>query len=239
MTRAAAHPAPARAAHPAPARAAAIRAAAALAAGLAATAAGCERAHQVTIELGADRDTLGLGFRCVDDQGVPLVNRAVTGGRLAFSLVIDLIGVGDTVPGCRGEEILAACPRAQDCPALVVSADGRRACRELSIGPPLDDPAVVLAEIAQALRGIVVTNDAPDRPVMVRAVATTERCDDRLVSPTGGTYPLLDPALAVGCAYSCPLQLDTVGGAVALYLDALDDRCEPQVRACAGFPRRP
>ena len=214
-------------------------AAAAAAAALALSAAGCPREHRVTIELGADRDTLGLGFRCVDDQRTPLINRAVTGGRLEFSLVIDLIGVGDTVPGCRGEEILAACQREQDCSTLVVSADGRRACREISIGPPLDDPAVVLAKIADALRGLAVTDDAPDRPVMVRAVATTERCDDRLVSPAGGTYPLLDPTRAVGCAYSCPLQLDTVDGAIALYLDALDERCEPQVRACAGFPRRP
>jgi hypothetical protein len=214
-------------------------AAAVIAAAIALPAAACERGHHVTLELGADRDTLGLGFRCVDDQRIPLVARAVSGGRLELSLVVDLIDLGDTVPGCRGEEILAACPREQDCPTLVVSADGRRACREISIGPPLDDPAVVLAKVADALRGLVVTDDAPEQPVMVRAVATTERCDERLVSPAGGTYPLLDPARAVGCAYSCPLQLDTVDGAVALYLDALDERCEPQVRACAGFPRRP
>ena len=222
------------------ARARAARAAlAAIAAALALPAAACEREHSVTLTLGADGDTLGLGFRCVDDQRVPLINRAVASGRLSFSVVIDLIDVGDTVPGCRGEEILAACPREQDCPTLVVSPDGRRACREISIALPPGDPTAVVPQIIEALRGFVITNDAPDQPVMLRAVATTERCDDRLVSPAGGTYPLLDPTRAVGCAYSCPLQLDTVDGAVALYLDALDERCEPQVRACAGFPRRP
>jgi hypothetical protein len=218
-----------------------MRASAALALVLAVApgAAACEREHRVQIRLGADNDTLGLGFRCVDDQGEPLAARALVGGRLELRVIVDLIGVGDTVPGCRGEEILRACPREEDCPALVVSADGRRACAEVSVGPPFDDPRAVAAQVHAALRDLEVTGDAPDRPLIVRAVATTERCEDRLVAPQGGTYPLLDPALAVGCAYSCPLQLDAVDGAVSLYLDALDERCEPQVRACAAFPRSP
>jgi hypothetical protein len=213
-------------------------AAAALAAALAlAAAAACEREHRVQVKLGADDGMLGLGFRCVDDQGALLFGRAVTGGRLEFSVIVDLIGVGDTVPGCRGEEIIRACPREQECPTLVVSADGRRACVPLSIPPPFDDPAVVVPKVLDALRGLVITDDAPDRPVIVRAVATTERCEDRLVAPQGDTYPVLDPDRAIGCAYSCPLQLDTVD-AVSLYLDALDEHCEAQVRACAAFPRR-
>lgn len=213
------------------------RAAAALAAALALPAAACEREHRVQLALGADDGTLGLGFRCVDDQGAALAARAAVGNRLEFRVIIDLIGVGDTVPGCRGEEILRACQREADCPTLVVSADGRRACAEVTVNPPLDDPAMVVAQVLAALRGRVITDDAPDRPVMVRAVATTEKCEERLVAPQGGTYPLLDPARAIGCAYSCPLQLDTVD-AVALYLDALDERCEAQVRACAAFPHR-
>ncbi|HWO24652.1 MAG TPA: hypothetical protein VNO30_38180 [Kofleriaceae bacterium] len=215
----------------------ALAAAPALAAALATTAAACAREHDVRIELGSDDGTLGLGFRCVDAQGTPLAARALVGGRLEFRIVLDLIGVGDTVPGCRGEEILRACPRAEDCPTLVVSADGRRACVEVTVAPPLDQ-ASITRQVADALRGLELTPDAPDRPVIVRAVATTERCDERLVAPAGDTYASLDPDAAIGCAYSCPLQLDTVEGAIALYLDALDERCETQVRACAAFPAR-
>ncbi len=209
---------------------------AALAAALALAIAACEREHRVQIQLGAG-DQLGLGFRCVDGAGVLLADDALAGDRIEFRVIVDLIGVGDTVPGCRGEEILAACPREEDCPTLVVSADRRRACAEISVGPPLTEAAIV-AEVLSKLRALEITDDAPDRPVIVRAVATLERCEDRLVAPAGGTYPVLDPTLAIGCAYSCPLQLDTVDGAVALYLDALDERCEAQVRACAAFPRR-
>jgi hypothetical protein len=210
---------------------------AALALAALASGSACERAHSVQIKLGSDDGMLGLGFRCVDDQGALLFGRAVASGRLEFSIVVDLIGVGDTVPGCRGEEIIRACPREQECPTLVVSPDGRRACVPFSIPPPFDDPAVVVPQVLAALHGLVLTDDAPDRPVIVRAVATTERCDDRLVAPQNDTYPLLDPTRAIGCAYSCPLQLDTVD-AISLYLDALDEHCEEQVRACAAFPRR-
>jgi hypothetical protein len=209
--------------------------AAALAAALA-LAAACDREHAVRIEL-AEGGVLGLGFRCVDAQGTPLAIRALTSGRLQLNVILDLIGVGDTVPGCRGEEILRACPREEDCPPLVVSADGRRACAPVTVDPPFDPPSIT-RQVLAALRGLPLTDDAPDRPVLVRAVATTEPCDARLIDPQGGTYPLLDPARAIGCAYSCPLQLDAVDGAVSLYLDALDERCEPQVRACAAFPRR-
>jgi hypothetical protein len=219
-------------------RTAAAPALAAAALVLAGAVAACERDHRVKILLGPDDGTLGLGFKCEDALGQPLVRRALVGDRLVFRIVVDLIGVGDAVPGCRGEEILRACPREADCPTLVVSDDGRRACAEVSIGQPFDE-ASTLEQVLAVLRTLDITSDAPDRPVMVRAVATLERCDDRLVSPQDGTYPLLDPAQALGCAYSCPLQLDAVDGAVALYLDALDERCEPQVRACAAFPRRP
>jgi hypothetical protein len=205
---------------------------------LALAAAACEREHRVRILLGPADGSLGLGFKCEDAQGTPLVTRALAGGQLVFRVVVDLIGVGDAVPGCRGEEILRACPREADCPTLVVSEDGRRACAEVTIRPPFDE-ANTQAQLLAQLRAIPITSDAPDRPVMVRAVATLERCDDRLVAPQGGTYPVLDPAQALGCAYSCPLQLDAVDGAVSLFLDALDERCEPQVRACAAFPRRP
>ena len=217
-------------------RPAAAPALAAAALVLAAAAAACEREHRVQILLGPGDGSLGLGFKCEDALGQPLVRRALVGDRLVFRIVVDLIGVGDAVPGCRGEEILRACPREEDCPTLVVSDDGRRACAEVAVEAPFDEPSI-LAQVLGVLRALDVTNDAPDRPVMVRAVATLERCDDRLVTPRDGTYPLLDPAQALGCAYSCPLQLDTVDGAVSLYLDALDERCEPQVRACAAFPR--
>ena len=40
----------------------------------------------------------------------------------------------------------------------------------------------------------------------------------------------------VGCAYSCPVQLDDVDGAIALSLDTLSRMCERDVRACSVFP---
>ena len=44
--------------------------------------------------------------------------------------------------------------------------------------------------------------------------------------------------LALGCAYSCPVQLDQVSGSVAISIDTVDNRCEAAVRACAAFPGR-
>jgi len=46
----------------------------------------------------------------------------------------------------------------------------------------------------------------------------------------------IDPAQAVGCAYSCPAVLDDIDGPISLSLDTLNQQCEQQVRACAAFP---
>jgi hypothetical protein len=44
----------------------------------------------------------------------------------------------------------------------------------------------------------------------------------------------LEPA-AVGCAYSCPVELDNVD-TVSVSLDTLSRQCEPLVKLCARFP---
>ncbi|MBA3818779.1 MAG: hypothetical protein H0X17_07800, partial [Deltaproteobacteria bacterium] len=89
-----------------------------------------------------------------------------------------------------------------------------------------------------ATRGDILS-DAPDRPVVIRVVATTQPCDEIAQVEPGdpSLYVGLDARAAVGCAYSCPVLLDEVTGSISVSLDALDDRCEASVAVCAAFPR--
>ncbi len=198
-------------------------------------AAACQEAHTVTLQLGPTDDTLTAGFACVQDADpakLLAARAAQPDGGLRFSITVDVITLGGKLPGCRGEELFAACGDG-GC-EIVPRGDGTRFCRDLTIAASAVDAAInddlgpLLASIRSQLQAEPVTLDAPDVPVLLRAVATTEPC-----SANAADFDLLE---LVGCAYSCPAQLDDIDGPIALSLDTLTRQCEREVKACAVFP---
>ena len=197
----------------------------------------CSKSNDVTLLLGPDETTFSQGFRCLEAATDNfLVARAVVGNELRFQIVVDVIDLGGKFPGCRGEELLQACGT-DGCP-LAVSANPRgRYCQPLAI-PLTNDQRVIEDSIRAALRSKPeVLRNAPDRPVMIRVVATTQPCAE-IQQPAGDVYVNLRGDAAVGCAYSCPVQLDQVQGSISVSLDALSEYCESEVRVCAKFPGR-
>lgn len=197
--------------------------------------AACQEAHTVTLQLGPTDDTLTAGFACVQDADPTrlLASRAAQpGGGLQFSIVVDVVTLGGELPGCRGEELFTAC--ADGGCEIVPRDDGTRFCRDVTVPASAvvaamnEDLEPLLASIRTQLQAEPVTLDAPDEPVLLRAVATTEPC-----SALASDFDLLE---LVGCAYSCPAQLDEVDGPIALSLDTLTRQCEREVKACAVFP---
>ena len=191
---------------------------------------GCERTHDVSIRLGPDDQSVTTGFQCRRDDGTFIGDIALVGDRLKFNVVVDFIDLGGGVPGCRGEELVKTCKQRGAC-TLPTTA---RYCA------PLDLPVALIGQADQKqLIGLVhdqlvadgaITTDAPNGPLLIRAVATTESC--AAITP-GHPFAL---AQVIGCAYSCPVVLDDIGGPVGLSLDVLDDHCEAQVKVCASFP---
>ncbi len=197
--------------------------------------AACQQAHVVTIQLGPSGETLTAGFACVQDADPMklLAGRAIQpDGGLRFSIIVDVVTLGGQLPGCRGEELFAAC--GDGACEIVPRDDGTRYCRDIEVDQAAviaainNDLVPLLDSIRTQLREEPVTLDAPDEPVLIRAVATTESCD--------ALAPEFDATRLVGCAYSCPAQLDEVDGPIALSLDTLTRQCEREVRACAVFP---
>lgn len=191
---------------------------------------GCRDTRDVRVLLGPDESHLSIGFRCRDEAGVPLAARALPNRR--FALVIDMIAINGGVPACRSEDLAIACLGTDRC---------RLRPRRYCVDVPLDaidfdigDPESTLENLSQYLRtqDPVISADAPDDVVIVRAVATTLRCDE---IPAGSLRGLARETLT-GCAHSCPVRLDDVDGTISLSLDALTEDCELQALACAAFP---
>jgi hypothetical protein len=202
--------------------------------------AGCTRERELQILLGPDPLTVSQGFQCTQDADPSklLLQRPETfdGTMVRFNLIVDFLDLGGALPGCRGEELEAAC-KSRRCE--LIAPGGERYCVPVAFGIALaNDRVALMREITRQLRVRPITTNAPDRPVLIRAVATSQPCTPDVVTPVGGELVSLDPALAVGCAYSCPATLDSVSGPISLSLDTLDDRCELIVRGCAGFPDR-
>jgi hypothetical protein len=203
----------------------------------------CTIDRHVTLLLGPDDTTLTTGFTCDDPNGdgLPLLAEAYSGSNqmLTFNLVVDVIDVGEHVPSCLGEDIEAACGDGA-CQLSVADAP-TRFCQTVNVGPITElagAPAQVIAALQQQFPTVIAK--APDRPVIVRAVATMQPCGP-LGSAADGAWPALDSTMALGCAYSCPLNLDDADGIVSLGLsvavagsDAM--MCTAAVRACARFP---
>lgn len=187
----------------------------------------CEEQRTVTLLLGPDDHTLTAGFACRAESGELLIEHARAGGTYRFQVVIDTVALGATFPGCRGEEIVASCNDG-DCARI------SRFCASIQIPQAeLTSPTAVLAALHAQLGHHELIADAPDTPIVVRAVTTLQSCDDLM--PAAGVYPRLDAERAVGCAYSCPVILDELSGSLGMALDTLDDHCANQVRACARF----
>ncbi len=201
--------------------------------------AACQREREIGLQLGPSDGTVSIGFRCRQeaDPTKLLIQRApIRNGKIIVSLVIDLIDLGGQAPGCRGEEILTACdPGTGRVCTIPVSANPVRFCQELAVEIGDGNPQRIIEDFRRLARGAQITADAPSDPVIIRAVTTTEDCAALQRSPDGEVYDAPDPLRAVGCAYSCPLQLDAIDGPVFLSLDVLTDRCEVAVQTCAGL----
>lgn len=189
--------------------------------------AACEDHHTVTLQFGPNDHTLTSGFSCRDDAGEPLIQRARRGAGFTFQIVIDTLDLGATYPGCRGEELIAACAGG-GCRRFA------RYCSSVTIAAAdITSPADILGALHAQLGHPELLAAGPKSPIVVRAVATQQPCSE--LEPPDGSLPRLDPALAVGCAYSCPVVLDDFRGSLGLALDTLDDRCGALVAACARF----
>jgi hypothetical protein len=182
--------------------------------------AACQQAHVVTLQLGPTEDTLTAGFACFQDAEPSklLAARALQpNGTLEFAIVVDVVTLGGQLPGCRGEELSAACVSG-DC-EVVPRDDGSRYCRDITVDAPAvaaameNDLGPMLESVRTQLRAEPVTLDAPDEPVLLRAVATVESC--------GALTSDFDLLRLVGCAYICPAQLEEVEGPISQSLDTL------------------
>ena len=193
--------------------------------------AACSKTNDVRLLLGPDDEHLSRGFLCRTTAAPNefLMQKAFTGRFLHVALVVDVLELdaAGIFPGCRGEELLALC-RERNCKKSV-----RRKCVdnvevEFPVMFDANNPVhvqTVIDRFHTALENTSLLKDLSDSPVIIRVVAM-ESC------PTGD----IDPNLALGCAYSCPVQLDQVSGSIAIGLDTLDEKCEPAVRLCAAFP---
>ena len=187
--------------------------------------AACSKTNDVTLLLGPTEDKVSRGFICKHDSGDYIMADTLVGGAVHFNLVVDVLALPGKFPGCRGEELVQFCSE-NDCTAGTT----RRQCIP-GITVPVPSPFnadVTAANLKAAIKGqLDALTDLPNDPVIVRVLATTQPCP----------IAAIDETMALGCAYSCPVQLDTVDQ-ISVSIDALDDFCEPQVRACAAFPRR-
>lgn len=205
--------------------------------------AACTREREVKLLFGPDGMSLTRGFRCLEDAdptdptpNQPLFSHAVVDGQLTFSVVVDTVSLGDRFPGCRGEEIVESCVDS-GCHVLWPMRDGvKRYCESISI-PLTGDEGAVLDALVAKFSGATITTDAPSYPILFRGVATTQTCEEVLQAPDD-VYVPLDPDLALGCAYTCPVLVDQITGPISMGFDALDYQCEEQVRACTSFLRR-
>src|SRR5262249_59177232 len=90
-----------------------------------------------------------------------------------------------------------------------------------------DDAVKAMGAVLADFDGETVSPNAPQQPVMIRAVATAQTCAE-----LAGGAPY-DTAQLMGCALSCPVQLGDISGDVLLDLPTLSDQCEAGVDACA------
>ncbi len=192
-------------------------------------AAACTEERRLQILLGPDESSLSVGFACQDGSGQFVLARDLErrpDGTYAFNVVIDLIEIGSGLPGCRAESLLTAA--AERCELVPLE---RRFCQQVVIAASLfPDFAAIGAEVRQQVRAHPpLTTNAPDVPMLARVTLTSQPCAE-----LEGFGPL-DPAAAVGCAYSCPFLPDALDGPIAIGADPMSTSCETNLRRCAAF----
>jgi hypothetical protein len=200
----------------------------------------CTIHRHVTLLLGPDDDTLTAGFSCLGSDGLPLFAAGYDAPTqtLSFNLVVDLVDVSQHVPSCLAEDIAAACADGE-CQLSVADAP-TRFCQPVSvkISSISSAPMELIAALQEQFPEVI--SKAPNRPVIVRAVATLQPCDAGIETSQAGAWLPLDPSMALGCAYSCPLNLNDADGEVSLGLNVpvmpSDPACPIAVRDCASFP---
>lgn len=198
-------------------------AAAALLAGVAA----CSE-HRV-LDLGFDRSSAFFGFRCrPPGESTIFAARGVMDGRFRACVYFDFVSLPG-VPLCGPNGIADYC-ETHACAALsspVVEP------LQLDVPAPTSGINEFVVGLLRELDGTVLTDDGPDGPVMMRAVVVAGLCD---ATPPFHPY---DPARVMGCAVTCPLELDTVDGQIPFGLPSLTDECSTSVLACATDDLRP
>ena len=179
-----------------------------------------EEVHEVTLTF-ARPNRAQRGFECKDrSTGKPLFDRlAANGGK--GSLVVDYVLLGG-VPHCRPVQLAEWC-KAHPCP---LDLKGRY-CTSIVLPNDGTSPVDAVTHAIDKVSGTVVSRNAPDGYVLVRAVLSAESCDELT---TGADF---DRSRLVGCVYSCPVLLSSVDGDLLLDLDAANANCEDAVDACA------
>jgi hypothetical protein len=208
-----------------------------LAVALVAVAVACTAARSLQVTFGQNGEGLN-GFLCRDSKQNPLLLRLkqADGGFAAGNLVVDFVAL-QGLPGCRTGQVLDWCTQ-HSCGPM----PGTRVCIPAVQFPdvtgmtrPQMRAAIYSALNAVADSGTQIVSQVPNDPVLVRIVATTESCDAVNNTDSTGNYTAFVDTALFGCAYSCPVQLDSVsGGQVYLDFDTLDETCEQGVRACAS-----
>jgi len=186
----------------------------------------CVETRSVALTFGSEGEGLD-GFMCRDTSGQPLLSRLGTDGKA--SLVIDFVRLGG-VPGCRTGQLVKWCDT-HDCTPI----QRTRSCVDVTLplpGAPREELRAALLSALRASGAKEALADAPDEFVLVRAVGTTQSCDQLL--PAGDApLPSFDATKLVGCAYSCPVLFDKVEQDVYLGFETLTSMCEQGVRTCS------
>lgn len=192
---------------------------------------GCNEVRQVRLTFGAEGEGLD-GFLCREDDGTYLLSRAAPAGGepVPTSLVIDFVRLGG-LPGCRSGQLVSWCAD-HDCAVM----PEHRVCIPTPLpdiaGRPRAEAREAVREALSSLSGAAISREAPEEFIIVRTTATLQSCDE-LAASGDGLAALSEEAL-VGCAYSCPVELNAVEGDVYLGFDTLTEQCAQGVRVCAS-----
>lgn len=166
------------------------------------------------------------GFGCSEADGTSFFSHDNTG---SVSIVVDFFafsGFDGSVDDCPGGGLPASCqsfscqllPSSRWCTQVALEAGGRNAVD-------------VASQVETTLHGMVVSSNAPSGNVLVRVVATAQRCAD--VS-AGQDF---DCTKLVGCASTCPFDPQASAGPQPLELitsSAQPGACATAVYACAS-----
>lgn len=170
------------------------------------------------------------GFVCKQPDDSYLSDRAVSSKRVAF--VVDFISLGGQ-PKCDSASLSAWC---DSHPCTLAG----RSCFETTVGAAATGNQA-LANAYAAIRGEKLTASIPNSSVLVRLVATTETC----AALSSGAARPYECAKLVGCASSCPVNLEGLDETVGVNLDMgegyLGQRlyetiCGAGVASCAKTP---